>query len=130
MSSRAFFFSSARAYFGLAVTPASFGPCSTFARAKAGSESKRVLPAPRRRNSRRRRYHDFGVTPDDRIRDLRTLLRGPDARGYVTLRRIRPCERSGAPEPAAPWSARRPPWTRRPSAGRSTAGARRAARQS
>jgi len=50
-----FFFSSGKAKAGLSVTPASFGPCSTFARAKAGSESASALPAPSFRNSRRRR---------------------------------------------------------------------------
>jgi len=55
MSSKAFFFSSANAYFGFAVTPASFAPCSTLAFAKAGSDSASALPAPRFRNSRRRK---------------------------------------------------------------------------
>src|SRR5437870_4458307 len=71
MSSKEFFFSSGNAYCALAVTPASFGPCSTFALANAGSERASALPAPSLRNSRRRTYNHFGVTSDERMRDLR-----------------------------------------------------------
>src|SRR3954468_9891726 len=84
MSSKEFFFSSASANAGFAVTPGSFGPCSTFALASAGSERASALPAPSLRNSRRRSQVDFGVIPDDRMRDLHAFVRRPDAGGYAS----------------------------------------------
>src|SRR2546428_892822 len=88
MSSKEFFFSSANAWFGLAVTPASFGPCSTFALANAGSDRASALPAPSLRNSRRRTYSDLGVTSDQRMRDLRGD-RTPPARAWLRFRGFR-----------------------------------------
>src|SRR2546429_7182968 len=88
MSSKEFFFSSANAWFGLAVTPASFGPCSTFALANAGSDRASALPAPSLRNSRRRTYSDLGVTSNERMRDLRGD-RTPPAPAWLRFRGFR-----------------------------------------
>src|SRR5438132_14024513 len=88
MSSKEFFFSSANAWFGLTVTPAIVGPCSTFALANAGSDRASALPAPSLRNSRRRTYSDLGVTSDQRMRDLRGD-RTPPARAWLRFRRFR-----------------------------------------
>src|SRR5438552_3135755 len=80
--------SSANARFGLAVTPASFGPCSTVALASAGSARASALPAPSLRNSRRRTYSDLGVTSNERMRDLRGD-RTPPARAWLRFRGFR-----------------------------------------
>src|SRR3989475_656535 len=88
MSSKEFFFSSGNAYCALAVTPASFGPCSTFALANAGSERASALPAPSLRNSRRRTYNHFGVTSDERMSDLRDDPT-PPARARLRFRGFR-----------------------------------------
>src|SRR5437016_4611555 len=88
MSSKEFFFSSGNAYFALAVTPESFGPCSTFALANAGSERASALPAPSLRNSRRRTYNHFGVTSDERMTDLRDDPT-PPARAWLRFRGFR-----------------------------------------
>src|SRR5438132_228969 len=88
MSSKEFFFSSGNAYFALAVTPESFGPCSTFVLANAGSERARALPAPSLRNSRRRTYNHFGVTSDERMTDLRDDPT-PPARAWLRFRGFR-----------------------------------------
>src|SRR5882724_5315892 len=84
MSSKEFFFSSGKAKAGLAVTPGSFGPCSTFARAKAGSERANALPAPSFRNSHRRR-HCLGLLQGRSFRAA--LLPGvpPLARGALLV---------------------------------------------
>src|SRR3954471_4854556 len=85
MSSKGFFFSSGSAYFGFGVTPASFCPCAgTAPFATAGSASATALPAPSFRNSRRLRYSGFGVISDQRIDDLRPLLRRDARGGYAS----------------------------------------------
>src|SRR5579859_5546520 len=49
------------AYFGFGFTPASFGPCSVFARASEPDAASNVAPAPSFKKSRLRNHNAFGV---------------------------------------------------------------------